>query len=937
MSHPFGDLLSRHLHRRHGLSQAKLAAGVLQDPSVVSEMCRGRRLTGSQSRLRVTAIIEWLQREAALTTRDEADALLIAAGMAPLSASDSADVRLLQVLSSKPSSPPARAPTGDTSVSDARNNLPVDPTPFVGRARELAELLARLHDSDCRLLTLLGSGGVGKSRLSIEAARRLPAWAIPDGAYFVPCLSVDSVESLISAISHAVNFRLYPEVPARGQILDYVREKQMLLILDSVDDLTTTSATLVVDMLLCAPKLKLLATSREPMNVREEWQFPVEGMSIDAGGARDATESDALKLFACCAKRVHAGIGSTWDVESATSICRMVEGMPLAIELAASWLKTLTCEQIAHELEHGLGVLITRLHNVPESQRSIHAVFEQSWHRLSPVEQSVLMRLSVHRGFSLEAAQAISGASIHILASLIEKSLVREPVDGRYQMHALLRQLATENLRLDAELHADTLAKHSDYYLSNVVKRTIGLLGKDQAQMLEELGAEDANIRAAWEHAVQHVAIPDICAAMSGLYWCYEFRSRFDEGAATFALAAEARPIQLADQALHGQLCARQGAFAVAACRYTDGERLLDEASKIAQQTNNVAEQAFVLIQQGMLAYYQGQHPLALTRLAKGLQLSELACDPIGIAQSLFGLGTVYGCGMGQWDKVARYHQRCLQICNEHQFLHQAAYAMEDLGTCFLISGKPVEAVPFYRESSEMFRASQDWYGYAKALNGLGAATTLADPAQRSLGQRFQAESVEILRKLGHRRQLAHHLANIGNDQIDHRELDDAYKSASESYAVASAVGDSFVVMFSTILLAKISCARKEYSIADYHVRQSLLAYPYTEYGVWLSWCLIVWVQIRLRTNAASDVATPAQRVALLAVLYRSLMDQTDFRLFRDGNPLIEEIEAGLGKESVAEARAKSVKLELSLVASNILQSAQSIDSGLAKNVLAVS
>lgn len=922
MSHPFGDLLNRHLHRRHGLSQAKLAAGVLQHPSVVSEMCKGRRLTGSQSRLRVAAIIEWLLREGALTSRDEADGLLIAAGMAPLSANDSVDARLLQKLANGHNSALARTATGDTSLPEARNNLPIDPTPFVGRERELAEVLARLHDSDCRLLTLLGPGGVGKTRLSVEAARRLPAWAAPDGAYFVPCLSVDSVESLTSAIAHAIHFRLYPEVPAREQLLDYVRDKQLLLILDNIDDLTATGAAVISDLLVCAPKLKLLATSREPMNVREEWQFPVEGLSVHVNGAGAATESDALKLFANCAKRVHADSGGTSDAECATRICRLVEGMPLAIELAASWLKTLACEQIAHELEHGLGVLITRMHNMPEAHRSIHAVFEQSWRRLTPAEQSVLMQLSVHHGFSLEAARSIGGASIHILAALIEKSLLHEPSNGRYQMHALLRQFAMEKLRLHVELHAETLAKHSAYYLSHVVDRTPGLMGPDQAQMLEELGAEDANIHAAWEHAVQRVAIPDIGAAMSGLYWFYEIRSRFDEGAATFALAAEARPIQLADQILHGQLCARQGALAVAACRYSHGEQLLDEASKIAQQTQNVAEQAFVLIQQGMLAYYQGQHLLALARLEKGLQLCELAGDAMGIAQSLFGLGTVYGCGMGQWDKVAGYHQRCLQICSEHQFLHQAAYAMEDLGTCFLISGKPVEAVPFYRESSEMFRALQDWYGSAKALNGLGSAMALADPARSLLGLRHKAESIAILRKLGHRRQLAHHLCSLSDEQLSLGELDDAHASASESHALASAVGDPFVVVLSTIMLAKIACARKEYAIADHHVRQSLLAYPSTEYGAWLSWCLIVWVHIRLRTNAACDVATPAERAALLAVLYRSLTGQTDFRLFRDGNPLVGEIESGLDMESVAEARAMSVKLELTALVSDIMQSA---------------
>ena len=425
--------------------------------------------------------------------------------------------------------------------------------------------------------------------------------------------------------------------------------------------------------------------------------------------------------------------------------------MPLAIELAASWLKMMACEDIVQELEHDLSLLSTRLHNMPEPHRSIHTVFEQSWHRLTPDEQTVVMRLAVHRGFCLDAARATGGASIHSLAALIDKSLLHRPVNGRYEMHALLRQLALEKLAFDKELQAETLAKHSTYYLSYLVERTDDLLGKDQAQMLVEAGAEDANIRAAWQHAVQDTAIPDIAAALSALYWCYALRSRFEEGEAVFALAAGARQVQLADQTLHGRLCARQGAFAVAACRYTEGEQLLNEAAKIAQHTNDVIEQAFVLIQQGFLAYHQGRHLLALERFKNGHELSEFAGYAIGMAQSLFGLGTVYGCGMGQWDKVAGYQQRCLQICEKHNLLHQAAYAVEDLGTSFLISGKPAEAVPYYRQSSEIFRASQDWYGYAKALNGLGSAISFTDPSQRARGQHLKVESIEVLRKLGHR------------------------------------------------------------------------------------------------------------------------------------------------------------------------------------------
>ena len=321
----------------------------------------------------------------------------------------------------------------------------------------LAEITRSLKAQDCRLLTLIGPGGIGKTRLAIAAAQNLVVDApglvhFSDGVYFVRLISLNSTDQLAPAIADTLDLDFDPNLAPKEHLLGFLRNRKLLLVLDNFEHLlelegNPTAAGLVADILSAAPGVNVLATSREALNVQGECLYPVEGMRYPSA---DSTPADfetysAVQLFVQSARRVRPDFDFTANSECVLCICRLVEGMPLAIEMAAAWLKVLPCNQIASELEQNLDLLTTSLRNVPDRHRSMHAVFEHSWQLLSPSEQVILCKLSVFRGgFTLEEAEEMAGASLLDLAGLIEKSMLKATPSGLYRMHGMLRQFAAE-------------------------------------------------------------------------------------------------------------------------------------------------------------------------------------------------------------------------------------------------------------------------------------------------------------------------------------------------------------------------------------------------------------------------------------------------------------------------------------------------------------
>ena len=282
----------------------------------------------------------------------------------------------------------------------------------------------------------MGLSGVGKTRLALQAAA-VVAPSFRDGVSFVPLAAVSSGELLYAALADALGLTAEHQRDARTRVLDHLRDKVALLVLDQFEQLRD-AATLLPDLLARAPGVKVLVTSLERLNLRGEWTLPIRGLSLPSSDQpEDIVTSDAVQLFIQDARRVRADCTpSSADLPFISRICHLVDGIPLGIELAAAWTRVITCREIAHEIEQSYSFLVETASDRPERHRSLVAALDQSWQRLSEAERAALRRLCVFRGgFTREAAEQVTGASLTLLASLIDKNLVQSTPFGRYQIH----------------------------------------------------------------------------------------------------------------------------------------------------------------------------------------------------------------------------------------------------------------------------------------------------------------------------------------------------------------------------------------------------------------------------------------------------------------------------------------------------------------------
>ena len=413
------------------------------------------------------------------------------------------------------------------------STLPTFATTFVGRERELAELQELCSSATARLLTVFGPGGMGKTRLAVEAARSVVN-QMRDGVVFVPLQSVTDPDAVPLAVAKAVDFAAGAAGDPTEQLGAFLSDREMLLVLDNFEQVVAAAPT-VSAILEAAPRVRCLVTSREVLNLREEWLFPLEGMRLPEGdSAEDLSSVPAAQLFIERAQQVRHDFDAEADAESLLRICQLVEGLPLGIELAASWTRYMDTAAIVEEIERSIDFLESTLRNVPERHRQIRAVFDQSWALLEEGERDAFSRLSVMRGgFTRSAAREVAGASMPVLASLVDKSLVRQRADGRYDIHELLRQFAEQRLE-DAESEPEaTRELHAGHFIVYLANHRASMSGAGQIAATAEIGADLDNIRAAWSYAADHGLLERAPEAAGAIFRYYQHRSRYLE-AVTF-------------------------------------------------------------------------------------------------------------------------------------------------------------------------------------------------------------------------------------------------------------------------------------------------------------------------------------------------------------------------------------------------------------------
>ena len=633
------------------------------------------------------------------------------------------------------------------------HNLPAQTTPFVGRQAELTALTQLFADPIQRLITILGPGGIGKTRLALEMASLLVD-KMEDGVFFVPLAQLGDGEHIVPAIAEAIDFHFRGDGrPVKQQLFDYLGSKQLLLVLDNFEHLLP-SVHLLQELLQASPRLRLLATSRERLQLMDEVLFTLGSMDFPTWEVPpDAQDYSAVQLFVQTARRIRPGRAiSTDDMQYIVRICRLVGGMPLGIILAASWVGVLSLDQIAAELTQSLDLLETQLRDLPERQRSMGAVLRYSWRQLTSVERETFMRLSVLRGgFSRDAAQMIAGASLPILARLIDKSFVQRMGDDRYDIHELLRQYGEQQL-IDCGAQRAAEEAHSAYYLDFLHRCEAELAGPAQLSAIAALEVDFENVRAAWHEAVQARRYALVERALEGLFrWLWMVRNRQHEGRAWLRMAREQwapapgeGPHPVLGKILARVLDVQANWFA----HPEQAQKRVAQALSIAEANNDRAEVAFCHWMLGVAHMGDPQHDYhgALAHFEQSMQYYRASDDTFRIAQLLQDMGHAHH-QLWHLDRASDCLQACLDLRDGMGDKIGQGYCLSHLGWNAWQSGNAKEAASYWQQALRIRMEVDDRQGTADCMFELSLlALTEGDWGR---GKELAQDVLKISRAIG--------------------------------------------------------------------------------------------------------------------------------------------------------------------------------------------
>lgn len=636
--------------------------------------------------------------------------------------------------------------------------LPGDDAPFVGRNAELARILTMLADPECRLLSVVGLGGSGKTRLALAAARQAADEhhrMFLNGIVFVPLAAARSPVELGAALAGALGLLLEGNESAERQLLTYLAGLEALIVLDNLEHLASETAFLQ-RLIQNAPDVKLLVTSREPLHLQSEWRVDLEGMGYPAqngAGAAEIMSFDAVTLFVQSARQAQPEFRlDDRNAADVARICRLVAGMPLGVKLAAAWSRAMSPAEIAREIEHSADFLAARYHDLPRRHHSLRAVFESTYARLSTVERQAFAALFVFcGGFTPAAAGEVAELQHASLLELVDRGLVQrlgsDDEARRFDLHPLMRQFAGE--KLEEAGHFERFAEqHCRYYLKLVASMEAGLFGPTPQFTIATLQPELDNLRQAWEWAVARRHFQVLRDAADVLAALFEFTVHFSEGEKLFAAAVRALEDQPRSPTRDACICAMLvHQIGLALDRgVTDVSASLDKLETLAWGNNDHDRLADMHRFRGRQMERLQGYDAAVVHQEEALAAYEQQNRPRHLAMALNELGHSLA-HANRPDGALALHRRAFQVAGAIGDIRNQVLTLTFMGVDSFYLNQYGEALSFWREALAQLEVLKDERAIARTSNNVCYVQNMLGNYEEALqdAERLQA----LLPKLG--------------------------------------------------------------------------------------------------------------------------------------------------------------------------------------------
>ncbi len=801
--------------------------------------------------------------------------------------------------------------------------LPTQSTPFVGRKQEVQDVAGLMYQARVRLLTILAPGGMGKTRLAIEVADRLRQDSMAggplrfEGIHYISLDSVNDGLGIVKAIASSVGYMFEadraPNPPDAdtylSELIAFIRPRTLLMVLDQFEHLTPHGAMLN-RLQAAVPGLYFIVTSRERLNIDGEEVYMLVGMKIVAGRtAADVADSPAAALFVQSARRVRPSFRlEDSDVANLTRICQLLDGTPLAIVLAATWVEMLSLDEIAAELASSLDLLTTTRQQIPERQRSMLTVLDYSWRRMPERLQQIAVRLTVLRGdFTREAAQQITGASLMELKTLVDLAFLRrDPSTGRFAIHALIRQYATQQ-RQALGVGDDLDRKHADYYLHFLKQCEAGLMGNWQRKAIAHIEADFDDFQVGWQTAVAQGQIDLLHLALDGLYWFAFFRGfwQVTQSLFTEALRAAAASDDAQWRLLDARLTTRRfdtraiplEAVAASVTHVREAGQpgmllgSLFTAGAIYKRRGEV-QQAVALFEE-VLAIAGDDLPEA--RFYRAVALGELAMTQLDTGNTEAGLSNI---------------NRSIALQKQNGDEIGRANSLKRLGYLYWVMGDYGQAITHLQDALSYQRSNSSSQAVAMSLAGLSALLML--DAQFHEAETTAHEAIDLAAHYNHDHAQGWALLTLGNLANVHGDYNEAIRLCERGRQLVEGTVDLIYDAHWGLSVAYVATGQMAQARAS---NQQTLAYSQTINSP-------AYMALYLPVTAAI-LAAEGQAAQAVSVLACALEHDAAPRSFLDRLPLVQQtmdrLVAALGAEAYLSAWREGATQDIQGVVANAL------------------